>query len=168
MDTQTKKIIAQQQLAMYEEQQKAEQSRIATEKTRAEADQQKNLVEAEIGVKIAEQSKQKVIRVAEGDAESIRLRAEGDAKGIRARGDAEGSRILAMGEATAKAYDLQNRAVGAQGVTAIEIAKQIASGNIKVTPDTLVQGGDNLGGLLSTFLLRSITAPPVIKPSNET
>jgi uncharacterized membrane protein YqiK len=157
MDTQTKKIIAQQQLAMYEEQQKAEQSRIATEKTRAEADQQKNLVEAEIGVKIAEQSKQKVIRGAEGDAESIRLRAEGEAKGIRARGDAEGSRILAMGEATAKAYDLQNRAVGAQGVTAIEIAKQIATGNIKVTPDTLVQGGDNLGGLLSAFLLRTIT-----------
>ena len=173
MDTQTKKIIAQQQLAMYEEQQKAEQSRIATEKTRAEADQQKNLVEAEIGVKIAEQSKQKVIRVAEGDAESIRLRAEGEAKGIRARGDAEGSRILAMGEATAKAYDLQNRAVGAQGLTAIEIAKQVAAGNIKVTPDMLVQGGDNLGGLLSAFLLRMMTgqASPLVRSpadANET
>jgi uncharacterized membrane protein YqiK len=157
MDTQTKKIIAQQQLAMYEEQQKAEQTRIATEKTRAEADQQKNLVEAEIGVKIAEQSKLKVIRVAEGEAESIRLRAEGEAKGIRAKGDAEGSRILAIGEATAKSYDMQNRAVGAQGVTAIEIAKQVASGNVKVTPDTLVQGGDQLGGLLSAFLLRLMT-----------
>ncbi|HOX28555.1 MAG TPA: SPFH domain-containing protein, partial [bacterium] len=118
MDTQTMKIIAQQQQAMYQEQQKAEQTRIATEKTRSEADQQKNLVEAEIGVKIAEQNKQKAIRFAEGEAESIRLRAEGDAKGIKARGDAEGARILAMGEATAKAYDLQNQAVGRQGVTA--------------------------------------------------
>jgi uncharacterized membrane protein YqiK len=152
MDTQTKKIIAQQQQAMYQDQQKAEQTRIATEKTRAEADQQKNLVEAEIGVKIAEQNKEKAIRFAEGEAESIRLRAEGEAKGIRARGDAEGARILAMGEATAKAYELQNRAVGQQGVTAIEIAKQIATGNIKVTPDFLVQGGDNLGGLVSAFL----------------
>jgi uncharacterized membrane protein YqiK len=162
MDTQTRKIIAQQQQAMYQDQQKAEQTRIATEKTRSEADQQKNLVEAEIGVKIAEQHKEKAIRFAEGEAESIRLRAEGEAKGIRARGEAEGSKILAMGEATAKAYELQNKAVGGEGVVSIEIAKQIASGNIKVTPDFLVQGGDNVGGLLSGFLTKIIagkTAP---------
>ncbi|HEY5999769.1 MAG TPA: SPFH domain-containing protein [bacterium] len=158
MDTQTRKIIAQQQQAMYQDQQKAEQTRIATEKTRSEADQQKNLVEAEIGVKIAEQNKQKAIRFAEGEAESIRLRAEGEAKGIRARGEAEGAKILAMGEATAKAYELQNKAVGSQGVTAIEIAKQVAAGNVKVTPDFLVQGGDNLGGLLSAYLTRLVTA----------
>jgi hypothetical protein len=42
--------------------------------------------------------------------------------------------------------------VGHQGVTAIEIAKQIASGNVKVTPDLLVQGDGNIGGLLSAFL----------------
>ncbi len=158
MDTQTKKIIAQQQQAMYQDMQKAEQTRIATEKTRAEADQQKNLVEAEIGVKIAEQNKQKAIRFAEGDSESIRLRAVGDALGIKAKGDAEGSKILAIGESTAKAYELQNKAVGQQGVTAIEIAKQIATGNVKVTPDFLVQGGDNLGGLLSAFLTNIIAA----------
>jgi uncharacterized membrane protein YqiK len=154
------KIIAEQQKAMYEEQQKAEQTRIATEKTRSEADQQKNLVEAEIGVKIAEQNKQKAIRFAEGEAESIRLRAEGEAKGIKAKGEAEGAKILAIGEATAKAYELQNKAVGQQGVTAIEIAKQIAAGNIKVTPDFLVQGGDNLGGLLSAFLTKNISGSP--------
>jgi uncharacterized membrane protein YqiK len=156
MDTQTMKIIAQQQQAMYQEQQKAESTRIATEKTRAEAEQQKNLVEAEIGVKIAEQNKVKAIRFAEGEAESIRLRAEGEAKGIKAKGDAEGSKILAIGESTAKAYELQNKAVGQQGVTAIEIAKQIASGNIKVTPDFLVQGNENLGGLLSAYLTNLI------------
>ena len=156
MDTQTKKIIAQQQQAMYQDMQKAEQTRIATEKTHAEADQQKNLVEAEIGVKIAEQNKQKAIRFAEGESESIRLRAEGEARGIKAKGDAEGSKILAIGESTAKAYELQNKAVGQQGVTAIEIAKQIAIGNVKVTPDFLVQGGENLGGLLSAFLTNII------------
>jgi uncharacterized membrane protein YqiK len=160
MDTQTKKIIAQQQQAMYQDQQKAEQTRIAMEKTRSEADQQKNLVEAEIGVKIAEQNKAKAIRFAEGEGESLRLRAEGEAKGIRAKGEAEGSKILAIGEATAKAYELQNKAIGQQGVTAIEIAKQIASGNVKVTPDLLVQGGDNLGGLLSTYFTKLIAAPP--------
>ena len=115
-------------------------------------------MEAEIGVKIAEQNKQKAIRFAEGEAESIRLHAEGEAKGIRAKGEAEGARILAVGESTAKAYELQNKAVGQQGVTAIEIAKQIATGNIKVTPDFLVQGGDNLGGLLSAFLTNIVAA----------
>ena len=157
MDTQTKKIIAQQQQAMYQDQQKAEQTRIAMEKTKSEAEQQKNLVEAEIGVKIAEQNKQKAIRFAEGESESIRLRAEGEAKGIRATGEAEGAKILAIGESTAKAYELQNKAVGQQGVTAIEIAKQIAAGNVKVTPDFLVQGDGNLGGLLAAFLTNKIS-----------
>lgn len=156
MDTQTMKIIAQQQLAMYEEQQKAEQKRIATEKTRSEAEMQRTLVEAEIGVKVAEQTKQKTIRFAEGEAESTRIRAEGEAKGIRAIGDADGSKILAIGEATAKAYELQNKAIGQQGVTAIEIAKQIAVGNIKVTPDFLIQGENNVGGLLAGFLTQQI------------
>jgi uncharacterized membrane protein YqiK len=156
MDTQTIKIIAQQQQAMFTEQQKAEQTRIATEKTRSEADQQKNLVEAEIGVKIAEQNKLKQIKIAEGQSETFRLQAEGEAKGIKAKGDAEASRILAIGESTAKAYELQNKAVGMQGVTAIEIAKQIAAGNIKVTPDFLVQGSDGIGGLLSAFLSKQI------------
>ncbi len=157
MDTQTMKIIAQQQQAMYQDQQKAEQTRIAMEKTRAEADQQKNLVEAEIGVKIAEQNKQKAIRFAEGESESIRLRAQGESQGITMTGEAEGQKILAIGESTAKAYVLQNKAVGRQGVTAIEVAKQIASGNVKVTPDFLVQGGDNISGLLSAYLTKIIT-----------
>jgi uncharacterized membrane protein YqiK len=157
MDTQTKKVIAQQQLDMYTEQQKAEQTRIATEKTRSEAELQKSLVEAEIGVKIAEQNKQKAIKFAEGEAESIRIKAEGEAKGIKAKGDAEGSKILAIGQATAKAYELQNVAIGGDGVTAIEIAKQIAMGNIKVTPDFLVQGENNAGSLLSAFLTKIIS-----------
>jgi uncharacterized membrane protein YqiK len=168
MDTQTMKIIAQQQLAMFEEQQKAEQTRIATEKTRSEADLQKSLVEAEIGVKIAEQTKLKTIRFAEGEAESTRIRAEGEAKGIRAKGEAEGAKILAIGEATAKAYELQNKAIGQEGVTAIEISKQVASGNIKVTPDFLIQGESNIGGLLSGYLTKLITAKePAEDPQNK-
>ena len=157
MDTQTKKIIAQQQQAMYQDQQKAEQTRIAMEKTRAEADQQKNLVEAEIGVKIADQNKQKAIRMAEGEGESIKLKAQGEAAGIQARGEAEAAKILAIGKSTAEAYELQNQAIGQQGVTAIEIAKQIASGNVKITPDLLVQGGSETGGLLSAFLSQLVT-----------
>jgi len=160
MKTQTERIIAQQQMEMYNSQQQAESRRIATEKTRAEADQQKNLVEAEIGVKIAAQNKEKAIRFAEGEAEAIRLKKEGEAKGIAAMGKAEGERILAIGKATAESYELQNRAIGGEGVVSIEIAKQIAVGNIKVTPDFLVQGNENIGGLLSAYLTQSIAFKP--------
>jgi uncharacterized membrane protein YqiK len=142
---------------MFEAEQQAEQTRIATEKTRAEANQQSALVAAEIGVKVAEQNKQQAIKFAEGEGESLRLKAQGEAAGIKAKGDAEASRILAIGKSTAEAYELQNKAIGQQGVTAIEIAKQIASGKVKITPDLLVQGGDNMGGLMSAFMSQLIT-----------
>lgn len=159
MDTQTKKIIAQQQQAQYVEQQKAEQTRIATEKTRAEADQQKVLVASEINVKVAEQNRQATIKSAEAEGEALRLKAEGEAKGISAKGEAEGRKILAVGEATAKAYELQGKVIGGTGLTAIEIAERVKEGQIKVTPEFLVQGSGagELGGLLSAFLVNLMT-----------
>ena len=156
MDTQTKKIIAEQQKAMYEAEQVTEQARISTEKTRAQANQQASLVTAEIGVQIAEQEKAKAIKNAEGAGESERLKAIGSAAGVKAIGEAQASAILAKGKATAEAYQLQNTALGADAVTAIEVTKQIAEGKIKITPDLLVQG-DGGGGLLSTFLAQLVS-----------
>ncbi|HQQ63202.1 MAG TPA: SPFH domain-containing protein [Pseudomonadales bacterium] len=157
MDTQTKKIIAQQQMEMYQAEGMAQEQRAATEKRRAQADMQPKLVDAEIGVQIAEQNKQKTVIAAQAEGESKRLNAAGEAAGIKAIGDAEASKILAIGKATAEAYELQNKAIGGTGVTAIEISKQIAAGNIKITPDLLVQGGDGIGGLLSTYLMQIVT-----------
>ncbi|MYL82894.1 hypothetical protein GTA51_07050 [Desulfovibrio aerotolerans] len=159
MDTQTKKIIAQQEQAQYTEQQKAEQARIATEKTRAEADQQKVLVASEINVKVAEQNRQATIKSAEAEGEALRLKAEGEAKGITAKGEAEGNKILAVGEATAKAFELQGKVIGGSGLTAIALAERIKDGQIKVTPDVLVQGSGagELGGLLAAFLVNHMT-----------
>jgi len=159
MDTQTKKIIAQQEQAQYVEQQKAEQARIATEKTRAEADQQQILVASEINVKVAEQNRQATIKSAEAEGEALRLKAEGEAKGITAKGEAEGNKILAVGEATAKAFELQGKIIGGSGLTAIALAERIKEGQIKVTPDFLVQGSGagELGGLLAAFLLNHMT-----------
>ena len=159
MDTQTKKIIAQQEQAQYTEQQKAEQARISTEKTRAEADQQQVLVASEINVKVAEQNRQATIKSAEAEGEALRLKAEGEAKGITAKGEAEGNKILAIGEATAKAFELQGKVIGGSGLTAIALAERIKDGQIKVTPDILVQGGGSgeLGGLLAAFLVNQMT-----------
>jgi len=149
METQTKRIIAEQQKQMFSMQQEAEAARISTEKTRATADQQGELVKAEMGVKVADQQKQKTIVLAQGDAEGIRLRGEGEAK-----------KIEAIGQATAEAYRKQNAALGQQAITAIEVIKRVAEGNIRITPDILVAG--DKGGLLDVLLAQLVkkgTAP---------
>lgn len=160
MKTQTERIIAQQQQAMYAEQQKAQQSRISMEKTTAEANKQPDLVTSEIDVKVADNLKKKAILLAEGEGESIRLKREGEAKGIEAVGRAEGVAIEAKGSATAEAYEKQKQAIGEQGVIAVQVAEKIAGGNVKIVPDTLVTSGDDNGGLgqlVAGFLSKKIT-----------
>jgi len=156
METQTRRIIAEQQKQMFAMQQEAEAARIATEKTRATADQQGELVMAEIGVKVADQQKQKTIVLAQGDAEGVRLRGEGEA-----------SRIEAIGQATAEAYRKQNAALGQEAITAIEVIKKVAEGNVRITPDILVSG--EKGGLLDVLLAQVVRrkAADIIQPPSS-
>ncbi|MGO9378899.1 MAG: SPFH domain-containing protein [Dissulfurispiraceae bacterium] len=145
MDTQTKKIIAQQQTEQYTEQQKAEVTRIEMEKTKATADQQPELVRAEIAVKVADQKKRETVTLAEGNAESARLKGEGDAKAIES-----------IGTATAEAYEKQKTAIGPQAIMAIELAKHIATGKIKIMPDILTIGSGGASEGLATVLTQAI------------
>lgn len=151
METQTRRIIAEQQKEMFAMQQEAEAARISTEKTRATANQQGELVTAEIGVKVAEQQKQKTIVLAQGDAEGIRLRGEGEAK-----------KIEAIGQATAAAYRKQNEALGQEAVTAIELIKKIAEGNVRITPDILVAG--EKGGMLDILFAQLVKKGAAVSP----
>ncbi|HZQ35704.1 MAG TPA: SPFH domain-containing protein, partial [Dehalococcoidia bacterium] len=157
MEIQVKRVIAAQQQAMFNEQQKSEQQRIATENTRATADRQKDLVSAQIGVQVAEQTKQKTI-----------IEAEGRARAVAVEGEAEGSKILAVGRATAEAYEKQVEAVGQANLSAIELMKAIAGAGLKITPDIVVGGGGADGGnaMFSAFLAQILAgnrvqlAPP--------
>jgi hypothetical protein len=128
-------VIAAQQQAMFVEQQRAEAKRIDTENTRAKADQQINLVTAQIGVQVAEQTKQRTI-----------IEAEGRARAVELEGAAEGSKILAVGSATAEAYQKQVEAVGQINLAGIEVTKSIAGAGLKITPDIMVGGGGDGGG----------------------
>ena len=146
MEIQTRRVIAAQQQAMFQEQQRSEQERIATENTRAKADSQKNLVAAEIGVQVAEQTKQKTI-----------IEAEGRARAVEVEGEAEGSRILAVGNATAEAYEKQVAAVGQANLAGIEVTKAIAAAGLKITPEIIVgSGGD--GSIFSAFMAQLLNA----------
>src|SRR6266571_6486903 len=139
MEIQTKRVIAAQQQAMFVEQQKAEVKRIDTENTRAKADKQIELVAAQIGVQIADQTKQRTI-----------IEAEGRARAVELEGNAEGKKILAVGTATAEAYDKQVEAVGQINLAGIEVTKAIATAGLKITPDIMV-GGNGDGGGSSIF-----------------
>jgi regulator of protease activity HflC (stomatin/prohibitin superfamily) len=149
MEIHTRRVIAAQQQEMYVEQQKSEEKRIDTENTRAKADKQVELVAAQIGVQVAEQTKQKTINEAEGRARAIEL-----------EGEAEGKKIQAVGAATAEAYEKQVAAVGQLNLAGIEVTKAVAAAGLKITPDIMVGGGggDGTGGSVFSAFIAQLLA----------
>ncbi|CAK0765464.1 Band 7 domain-containing protein [Gammaproteobacteria bacterium] len=170
MQTQTKRIIAEQQQEMYKMEQRSQAERTEMEKMRATADQQPTLVASEIAVKVASQKKIEMITLAEGTAESKALEGAGEGKRLMAIGDGEASKIAAIGEATAQAYSKQQEAIGEDAIRQIKIVELISTavqnGHIKVVPDVLVTGGGNaaegLMGML-TKLLPEADIPALLK-----
>ncbi len=160
MQTQTKRIIAEQQQEMYKMEQKSQAERTEMEKMRATADQQPTLVASEIAVKVATQKKTEMITLAEGTAEAKALEGVGEGKRLKAIGDGEASKIAAIGEATAQAYNKQQQAIGEEAIKQIKIVELISAaienGSIKIVPDVLVTGGgsatDGLMGMLTKLL----------------
>ncbi|MDQ5985032.1 MAG: hypothetical protein CSYNP_00736 [Syntrophus sp. SKADARSKE-3] len=160
MQTQTKRIIAEQQQEMYKMEQRSQAERTEMEKMRATADQQPTLVASEIAVKVATQKKTEMITLAEGTAEAKALEGSGEGKRLKAIGDGEASKIAAVGEATAQAYNKQQQAIGEDAIKQIKIVELIAAaienGKIKIVPDVLVTGGgsaaDGLMGMMTKLL----------------
>jgi regulator of protease activity HflC (stomatin/prohibitin superfamily) len=172
MQTQTKRIIAEQQQEMYKMEQRSQAERTEMEKMRATADQQPTLVASEIAVKVATQKKIEMITLAEGNAEAKALEGAGEGKRLKAIGDGEASKIAAIGEATAQAYNKQQEAIGEEAIKQIKIVELISAaienGSIKIVPDVLVTGGgnaaDGLMGML-TKLLPGIDISTLLKNS---
>jgi len=147
MKTQTEKILAEQRQNMYNAQREAEEKRIQLEKTKSQADNQKDLMAATVGVEIA--GKRAEQRKAEG---------EGEAHYIQQTGRAEAEKVRLMGEAQGVAYREQVNALGAQGVALVETLKVIGEKGVRITPDVLATGGgvDGGGGGLGTLLLLNL------------
>jgi regulator of protease activity HflC (stomatin/prohibitin superfamily) len=145
METLTNKVVATQQMSMFDAQRQAEDRRREMENTKAQADLQPVLVRAEVDVQIASQRKQEAILLAQGAGEATRLQQEGTAAGIVAVGRAEGERIAATGAAAAAAYSLQAAALGQGPVALLEVMQRVANGHVKITPDIVVSGGDSPG-----------------------
>ena len=146
MKTQTEKILAEQRQNMYNAQREAEEKRIQLEKTKSQADNQKDLMAATVGVEIA--GKRAEQRKAEG---------EGEAHYIQQTGRAEAEKVRLMGEAQGVAYREQVNALGPQGVALVETLKVIGEKNVRITPDVMASGtGAEGGGGLGTLLLLNL------------
>jgi uncharacterized membrane protein YqiK len=146
MKTQTEKILAEQRQNMYNAQREAEEKRIQLEKTKSQADNQKDLMAATVGVEIA--SKRAEQRKAEG---------EGEAHYIQQTGRAEAEKVRLMGEAQGVAYREQVNALGAQGVALVETLKVIGEKGVRITPDVMASGtGADGGSGIGTLLLMNL------------
>ena len=149
MKTQTEKILAEQRQSMYDAQREAEDKRIQLEKIKAQADNQRDLMVATVGVEIS--GKRAEQRKAEGD---------GEAHYILSTGKAEAEKVRLMGEAQGVAYHEQVNALGANGVALVETLRVIGEKGVRITPDVMASGGGsgdgagNLGTLLLLNLFR--------------
>ncbi len=146
MKTQTEKILAEQRQSMYNAQREAEEKRIQLEKIKAQADNQKALMEATVGVEISGKR-----------AEQRKAEADGEAHFIAVTGKAEAEKVRWMGEAQGVAYHEQVNALGANGVALVETLKVIGEKGVRITPDVLASGGNGDGsGNLGTLLLLNL------------
>jgi len=146
MKTQTEKILAEQRQNMFNAQREAEERRIQLERTKAQADNQRDLMAATVGVDIA--GKRSEQRKAEG---------EGEASYILATGRAEAEKVRLMGEAQGVAYAEQVNAIGPQGVALVEALRVIGERGVRITPDIMASGGSgDGGGNVGTLLLLNL------------
>ncbi len=146
MKTQTEKILAEQRQNMFDAQREAEEKRIQLEKITAQANNQKDLMAATVGVEIAGKR-----------AEQRKAEAEGEAHYILSTGRAEAEKVRLMGEAQGVAYHEQVNALGAQGVALVETLKVIGEKGVRITPDVLASGGSGDGaGNIGTLLLLNL------------
>jgi uncharacterized membrane protein YqiK len=157
MKTQTEKILAEQRQSMYNAQREAEEKRIQLERTKAHADNQKDLMHATVGVEIAGKR-----------AEQRKSEGEGEAHYILQTGRAEAEKVRLMGEAQGVAYHEQVNALGAQGVALIETLKVIGEKGVRITPDVMASGGGaDGGGGIGTLLLLNLFREKLNLPASN-
>ncbi|MBS1794159.1 MAG: hypothetical protein JSS81_09910 [Acidobacteria bacterium] len=147
MKTQTEKILAEQKQSMFDAQREAETKRIELEKTKAHADNQKDLMAATVGVEIASKR-----------SEQRKNEADGEAYYISSTGKAEAEKMRLIGEAQGVAYKEQVNALGANGVALVETLKVIGEKGVRITPDIMASGGGagGEGGGIGTLLLLNL------------
>jgi uncharacterized membrane protein YqiK len=149
----TRREIANQEKATFEQQKDAQTVRVDLEKARGTADMQAELAKAQVSVDINRARAN--ARKAEADGEAAYVRVTGEAEGSRHRaiGLGDAAAVEALGLAKAKGYEAQVASLGSTPTAAVAIANALSEGNLDVMPDVLVTGGGGaIEGLAASFM----------------
>jgi regulator of protease activity HflC (stomatin/prohibitin superfamily) len=166
LDTQTKKEIANQQQAQYDQEALAQEKRIAVMEKSSRADKQKDVIDAKLSIDINNDRAEAKVREADGDRRSLVLRAQGTKESTILVADGNSYKSKIEGEGIASAYNAQKDAIGQQNVAIIKLIQEIAAGKIQIVPQVLVGGEGATGGnLFNAWLAQMVTqnAPKVEK-----
>jgi len=170
LDTQTKKEIANQQQAQYDQEAMAQEKRIAVMEKSARADKQKDVIDAKLSIDINNDRAEAKVKEADGDRRSVILQAQGTREStiLMAQGTKESTMLVAdgnsyksktEGDGVAAAYIAQTEALGQQNVAIIKLVQEIAAGKIQIVPQVLVGGGEGSasGNLFNAWLSQMIS-----------
>lgn len=158
LDTQTKKEIANQQQAQYDQEALAQEKRIAVMEKSSRADKQKDVIDAKLSIDINNDRAEAKAREADGDRRALILRAQGTKESTILVADGNSYKSRVEGEGIANAYDAQKEAIGQQNVAIIKLIQEIAAGKIQIVPQVLVGGGDgSSGNLFNAWLAQMVS-----------
>jgi regulator of protease activity HflC (stomatin/prohibitin superfamily) len=150
----TQREIANQEKATFEEQQRAETSRIEMEKAKGTANMQSQLASAQVGVQIKTNEAQAREAEAKGEAAYVQLTGEAEGARRQAIGLGEAKATEALGLARAIGFNAQKEALGGPATAVVAVANAVADGHITVVPEVLVTGGGggSFDGLAATLM----------------
>src|SRR5437660_1916527 len=149
----TRREIANQEKATFEEQKDAQTVRVDLEKARGTADMQAELAKAQVSVDINRARANARKAEAEGEAAYVRVTGEAEGSRRRAIGLGDAAAVEALGLAKARGYQAQVESLGSTPTAAVAIANALSEGNLDVMPEVLVTGGGGaLEGLAATFM----------------
>ncbi len=154
----TKREIANQEKATFEEMQRAQTARIETEKAKGTADMQAELANAQVGVEIQKNRADARREEATGEAAYVELTGRAEATKVEAIGLAEAKATEALGVARATGFEAQKEALGETATALVAVANAVADGHISVVPDVLVTGGGGSFEGLAAQLIRHFGA----------
>ncbi len=181
LDTQTKREIALQQQAQYQQEAMAQEKRIEVQSKAANADKQPEVVAAMLSIKIEDDKAEAKRRLAGGDRDQNKITADGEKYRVQALAEAEAYKLRQIGEGTsfqlksiadgkaydqrevgrgvAEAYAAQASVIGPSATAALKMVNEVGLNGVKITPDIFISaaGGDQgATSLLSTWLAQAV------------
>ncbi|MBS1823849.1 MAG: hypothetical protein JST93_00890 [Acidobacteria bacterium] len=142
----TRREIAKQEVATFEQQRMAQEQRIKTEQARGTADMQADLAKSKVGVDIRQNNAN--ARKAEADGESFYIERTGAAKGAEVR---------AVGLARAEGYEAQVKAFGGTTATMVVNAiEALSKSQVPIMPNILVTSGGSTFEALAAAMLQQV------------